>query len=58
MIPPAATLSIPSILHGCLAHAAIATWLRQPCSKDPVRVVRQGVKRCLWPVRRSIAPAR
>src|SRR6266540_583458 len=29
----------PYILHGCRAHAAPATWLRQPCRKTPARVV-------------------
>src|SRR6266700_1987699 len=32
----------PFILHGCLAHAAVATWLGQPCSKPSPRVVLRG----------------
>jgi len=29
----------PFILHGCRAHAALATWLRHSCRKDLVQAV-------------------
>src|SRR6266487_3929364 len=53
--PPAAP-SRPYILQGCRDHAALATWLRQPCSKPPAQVVPGWLKRLPRPARRSTAP--
>ena len=38
------------ILHGCRAHAAPATWLRQPCRKTSLRAVPELLTRFPRPV--------